>query len=297
MAIIEMRQRTGSQTKEIIVPVEIDMPLPGIKITVPRQGDKKHLLELSDRNARLYLMERKKQMELAKPEIRQSRIYKALMKDLNLVEKPDHIECFDNSNIHGKNPVAACVVFKNLKLKPSKRDYRHFNIKTVSGPNDYASMEEIIYRRYNRMIEEKQSLPNLIIIDGGKGQLSAAVKSIEKIGIRGKTAVIGIAKRLEEIYFPGDSVPLYIDKNSETLKLIQQIRNEAHRFGINFHRDKRSKAMLLSELDHIKGVGEKSKEVLLTAFGSVKAIKEADKQEVVKLIGKKRAEILLTWLE
>ncbi len=179
MAIIEMRQRTGSQTREIIVPIEIDIPFPGIKITVPRQGDKKHLLELSDRNARFYLMERKKQKESAKSEIRQSRIYKALMKDLRLVEKPDHIECFDNSNIQGKNPVAACVVFKNLK--PSKRDYRHFNIKTVSGPNDYASMEEIIYRRYKRMIDEKQLLPNLIIIDGGKGQLSAAVKSLENI--------------------------------------------------------------------------------------------------------------------
>jgi excinuclease ABC subunit C len=295
MAIIEMRQRNRSQTREIIVPIEIDIPFPGIKITVPRQGDKKHLLELSDRNARFYLMERKKQKESAKPEIRQSRIYKVLMKDLRLVEKPDHIECFDNSNIQGSNPVAACVVFKNLK--PSKRDYRHFNIKTVSGPNDYASMEEIILRRYKRMIDEKKSLPKLIIIDGGKGQLSAAVKSLENIGIRGKTAVIGIAKRLEEIYFPGDSVPLYIDKNSETLKLIQQIRNEAHRFGINFHRDQRSKSMLLSEFDHIKGVGEKTKEVLLTAFGSVKAIKEADKQEVIKLIGKKRTEILLTWLE
>lgn len=295
MAIIEMRQRTGSQTREIIVPIEIDIPFPGIKITVPRQGDKKHLLELSDRNAKFYLMERKKQKELTKPEIRQSRIYKALMKDLHLVEKPDHIECFDNSNIQGNNPVAACVVFKNLK--PSKRDYRHFNIKTVSGPNDYASMEEIIYRRYKRTIDEKQSLPNLIIVDGGKGQLNAAVKSLENIGIRGKTAVIGIAKKLEEIYFPGDSVPLYIDKNSETLKLIQQIRNEAHRFGISFHRDRRSKSMLLSELDNIKGVGEKSKEVLLTAFGSVKAIKEADKQEVIELIGRKRAEILLTWLE
>jgi len=295
MAIIELRQRTNSQTREIIVPAEINMPFPGITVTVPKRGDKKHLLELSERNTRFYLMERKKQKELTKPEIRISRIYKTLMQDLRLVEKPEHIECFDNSNIQGKNPVAACVVFKNLK--PSKKDYRHFNIKTVNGPNDYASMEEIIYRRYKRMVDEKHSLPNLIIIDGGKGQLNVAVKSLENIGISGKTAIIGIAKKLEEIYFPGDSVPLYIDKNSETLKIIQHIRNEAHRFSINFHRDKRSKSMITSELDNIKGIGEKTKEILLLSFGSLEAIKKSDRQQLITLIGRKKTDILLSWLE
>jgi excinuclease ABC subunit C len=216
------------------------------------------------------------------------------MMDLHLVDQPDHIECFDNSNIQGKNPVAACVVFK--KLKPSVKDYRHFNIKTVFGPNDFESMEEVVYRRYRRVLDEKNSLPKLIIIDGGKGQLNAAVKSLEKLGLRGKIPIIGIAKRLEEIYFPGDSIPLYIDKNSETLKTIQQIRNEAHRFGIKFHRDKRSKSMMGSGLDQIKGIGEKTREKLLMSFGSIKDIKTTDKQRIIDLVGEKKTNILLKGL-
>ncbi|KPK86957.1 MAG: excinuclease ABC subunit C [Bacteroides sp. SM23_62_1] len=294
MAIIEIRQRTGSQTKEIIVPQKIDLAIQGANFTVPLRGDKKHLLNLSERNAKFYQLEKRKQMELMKPEMKISRKYATIMKDLYLADQPDHIECFDNSNIQGKNPVAACVVFK--KLKPSRKDYRHFNIKTVTGPNDYESMEEVIFRRYQRILNENGSLPKLIIIDGGKGQLNAALKSIEKLGLRGKIAVIGIAKRLEEICFPGDSVPLYIDKNSETLKIIQQIRNEAHRFGVKFHRNKRSKDMIVSELDHIEGIGEKTREKLLLSFGSVKAIKNADKQEIIDLIGERKTHILLQGL-
>lgn len=291
LAIIEIRQRTASQTKEVIVPEIIDLNLPGVSFTVPQRGDKKQLLDLSERNARLYLLEKRKQKELSKPDTRISRIYNKIMMDLHLVDQPDHIECFDNSNIQGKNPVAACVVFK--KLKPSVKDYRHFNIKTVSGPNDFESMEEVVYRRYRRVLDEKKSFPKLIIIDGGKGQLNAAVKSLEKLGLRGKIPIIGIAKRLEEIYFPGDSIPLYIDKNSETLKTIQQIRNEAHRFGIKFHRDKRSKSMMGSGLDQIKGIGEKTREKLLMSFSSIKDIKTTDKQRIIDLVGEKKTNILL----
>lgn len=294
LAIIEIRQRTASQTKEVIVPEIIDLNLPGVSFTVPQRGDKKQLLDLSERNARLYLLEKRKQKELSKPDTRISRIYNKIMMDLHLVDQPDHIECFDNSNIQGKNPVAACVVFK--KLKPSVKDYRHFNIKTVSGPNDFESMEEVVYRRYRRVLDEKKSFPKLIIIDGGKGQLNAAVKSLEKLGLRGKIPIIGIAKRLEEIYFPGDSIPLYIDKNSETLKTIQQIRNEAHRFGIKFHRDKRSKSMMGSGLDQIKGIGEKTREKLLMSFSSIKDIKTTDKQRIIDLVGEKKTNILLKGL-
>lgn len=294
IAIIEIRQRTGSQTKEVIIPEKIDLPFPGVTFTIPQRGDKKHLLDLSDRNARFYLLEKRKQKGLIKPDIRLSRIYNTIMMDLHLVDQPDHIECFDNSNIQGKNPVSACVVFK--KLRPSPKDYRHFNIKTVTGPNDFESMQEVVYRRYKRLLDENHLLPKMIIIDGGKGQLNAALKSLEKLGIRGKVPIIGIAKRLEEIYFPGDSVPLYIDKNSETLKIIQQIRNEAHRFGISFHRDKRSKSMTTSELDHIKSIGEKTREKLLMSFGSVKDIKDSDRQKIIELIGEKKTNILLDGL-
>ena len=242
----------------------------------------------------MYQLEKKKQKTISSQEKTTRRILNAAKEDLRLKELPVHIECFDNSNIQGAIPVAACAVFINGK--PSKKEYRHFNIKTVSGPNDYASMEEIIYRRYKRMLDEKKSLPQLIIIDGGKGQLNAAVNSLEKLNIRGKMAVIGIAKKLEEIFFPGDSVPLYINKNSETLKLIQQLRNEAHRFSIHFHRQKRMKSMSASELDHIKGIGEKTKEDLLKRFGSIKKIKEADTEEIIQLIGNKRTQMLLSGL-
>jgi excinuclease ABC subunit C len=291
IAIVEIRQRIGSTAGEIIVPVEIDLPLAQIKYTIPKRGEKKQLLNLSERNAKFHMLEKRKQRKLIKPDIKVDRILGTVMKDLRLKEKPVHIECFDNSNIMGKSPAAACVVFKNAR--PSKKDYRHFTIKTVTGPNDFASMEEVIYRRYNRILNEKGSLPQLLIVDGGKGQLNAAKKSLEKLNLRGKTAIIGVAKRLEEIYFPGDKVPLYINKNSETLRLIQQIRNEAHRFGIKLHRVKRAKAMMMSELDDIKGIGEKTRNELLKKLGSVNKIIETDPDEIVRLIGRKKTEILL----
>ena len=291
IAIVEIRQRIGSTAGEIIVPVEIDLSLAKIKYTIPKRGEKKQLLNLSERNAKFHMLEKRKQRKLIKPDIKVDRILGTVMKDLRLKEKPVHIECFDNSNIMGKSPAAACVVFKNAR--PSKKDYRHFTIKTVTGPNDFASMEEVIYRRYNRILNEKGSLPQLLIVDGGKGQLNAAKKSLEKLNLRGKTAIIGVAKRLEEIYFPGDKVPLYINKNSETLRLIQQIRNEAHRFGIKLHRVKRAKAMMMSELDDIKGIGEKTRNELLKKLGSVNKIIETDPDEIVRLIGRKKTEILL----
>ena len=295
IAIVEIRQRIGSLAKEIIVPVDLELPLPQIKYTIPIRGEKKQLLDLSERNAKFHMLEKRKQRELVKPDIKIDRILDTVMKDLRLKEKPVHIECFDNSNIMGKNPAAACVVFKNAR--PSKKDYRHFSIKTVTGPDDYASMEEIIYRRYRRTLDENGHLPQLIIIDGGKGQLHAATKSLEKLNLKGKTAVIGIAKRLEEIYFPGDKIPLYINKNSETLKLIQQIRNEAHRFGINLHRGKRARTMIISELDNIKGIGEKTRNELLGKFGSVDKIISTNPEEIVDLIGRKKTELLLKALK
>ncbi len=294
-AIVDIRQRLGSDSKEIIVPERISLPLGNVRIIVPQKGDKKQLLELSQRNVKMYQIEKRKQSDLLKPRQRTDRILNTVKKDLYLKEIPDHIECFDNSNIQGKEPVASCVVFRNAR--PSKKEYRHYNIKSITGADDFASMEEIIFRRYRRLLDEKQQLPQLIVVDGGKGQLNAAVKSLERLEMRGKVAIIGIAKKLEEIYFPNDSVPLYIDKNSETLKLIQQLRNEAHRFGITFHRDKRSKAMIRSELDQIKGIGEKSKEDLLKKFGSMQRIKKANIEEVSEIIGKKRAQIIKDYIE
>ena len=294
-AIVDIRQRLGSDSKEIIVPERIELPLGYVKIIVPQKGDKKQLLDLSQRNVKMFQLEKRKQADLVKPQVRSDRILNTVRKDLRLTERPVHIECFDNSNIQGRDPVAACVVFRNAR--PSKKEYRHYHIKTVTGPDDFASMEEIIYRRYRRLFEEKQTFPQLIVIDGGKGQLNAAVKSLEKLELRGKMAIVGIAKKLEEIYFPNDPVPLYIDKNSETLKLIQQLRNEAHRFGITFHRDKRSKSMVHSEMDQIKGIGEKSKDELLRAFGSLSGVKNASLEELAKIIGRKRAEILWAHLQ
>ncbi len=249
MGILEMRQRFGSDSKEIIVPFIPELKMQGVEFMVPQRGEKRSLLSLSEKNVKQYKIDKLKRAEMLNPEQRTTRILKTVQKDLRLKELPWHIECFDNSNIQGTNPVAACVVFK--KAKPSKKDYRHFNIKSVTGPDDYASMREIVERRYARLLNEGSPLPQLIVIDGGKGQLHAAVESLQKIGLYGKIAVIGIAKRLEEIYYPGDSGPLYIDKNSETLKLIQQLRDEAHRFGITFHRQKRSKSQLVSELDGV----------------------------------------------
>lgn len=286
LAIIEIRARFHLLSKEIIVPFPVEVG-PTIKLTVPQLGDKKQILDLSIRNAKFYRIEQLKQLQIVDPDRHTNRIMAQMQKDLRLTVEPRHIECFDNSNIQGTNPVAACVVFKDGK--PSKNDYRHFNIKTVEGPNDFASMQEVVYRRYKRMLEENQPLPQLIIIDGGKGQLSSALKSIDELGLREKIAIIGIAKRLEELFYPGDSVPLYLDKKSETLKVIQQLRNEAHRFGITFHRDKRSKASLQSSMESIPGVGEKTMLTLIQHFKSVKRLKLATENEISEVVGASKA--------
>lgn len=283
LAIVELRQRFNSQSKEIYLPFEIDLGSK-IKVTVPKLGDKKKLVELSQRNAKFFRLERFKQMKIVDPERHVKRLMNQMKTDLRLHEEPTHIECFDNSNIQGTNPTAACVVFRNAK--PFKKDYRHFKIKTVEGPDDFASMEEVVHRRYKRLSDEGQSLPQLIVIDGGKGQLSSAVKSLDRLGLRGKIAIIGIAKRLEEIYYPGDSIPMYLDKKSETLKIIQQLRNEAHRFGLTLHRNLRSKAALKSPLDGADGIGPKTKELLLKEFKSLKRIKVASEIEIIQLLGK-----------
>lgn len=294
-AVTEIRHRYSSDSPEILVPFRPDIELRGVRYTIPRMGEKQKLLELAGRNAIYHKLEQRKRTAEIRSEDRTGRNLDKVKRDLHLPSLPVHIECFDNSNIAGKTPVAACVVFRNGR--PSKKDYRHFNIKTVTGPNDFSSMEEIVFRRYRRLLDEGQSTPQLVIIDGGKGQLSSAMKSIESLGLKDKISVIGIAKRLEEIYFPGDSVPIYLDKNSYTLKLIQQLRNEAHRFGINFHRDKRSSEMLRSELDDIKGLGPKTKEILLRKFTSVEKIRIADRNELEELLGKSRSEILLKYLK
>lgn len=289
-AITEIRQRLFSDSPEIILPFKPDILLDRIKYTVPKTGEKQKLLELAERNAIYYKLEQKKKRMEHSPQERTGKNLEKLKNDLHMPDLPVHIECFDNSNIMGTHPVAACVVFRNAR--PSKNDYRHFNIKTVTGPDDFSSMEEIVYRRYRRMIEENQKLPQLIIIDGGKGQLSSAMKSIDNLGLREKITVIGIAKKLEEIYFPGDSVPLYLDKNSISLKIIQHLRNEAHRFGINFHRDKRSSDMIKSDLDQIKGIGPKTKEILLKHFESVEKIKDASMEELENIVGHAKTSIL-----
>ncbi len=286
LAVVELRERFHLTSKEIILPFSLDFG-DKIKVTVPQLGDKKQILELSERNAKYYRMDQLKQIQIVDPERHTNRIMAQMQKDLRLSIEPRHIECFDNSNIQGTNPVAACVVFKDGK--PSKKDYRHFNIKTVEGPNDFASMEEVVYRRYKRLLDENQPLPQLIIIDGGKGQLSSALKSIDDLGLRGKIAIIGIAKRLEELFYPGDSAPLYLDKKSETLKVIQFLRNEAHRFGITFHRDKRSKAALNSTIETIPGIGEKTMQTLITHFKSVKRLKLASEKEISEVIGASKA--------
>lgn len=286
LAIVELRQRFNSDSKELFLPflVELESEL---KITIPKLGDKKKLLDLSTRNAKFYRQERFKQIKITDPDRHTKRIMAQMKSDLRLSTEPTHIECFDNSNIQGSNPVAACVVFRDGK--PTKKEYRHYNIKTVEGPDDFASMEEVVFRRYKRLLNEAQDLPQLIVIDGGKGQLSSALKSLDILGLRGKIAIIGIAKRLEEIYFPEDPIPLYLDKKSETLKIIQQLRNEAHRFGISFHRNKRSKAAINSELENIEGIGEKTAEELLKKFKSVKRIREASIDNLAQSIGMAKA--------
>lgn len=290
LGIIEVRKRFGSTAKEIVVPFLPDLKLDGVEINIPQRGDKKKLLLLSTQNVRQYKLDKLKRAESLNPEQRGTRILKEMQKDLNLKDLPSHIECFDNSNIQGTNPVSACVVFK--MGKPSKKDYRHFNVKTVVGPDDFSTMREVVYRRYHRLIEEGSSLPQLIVIDGGKGQLSAACESLKELGIYGKVAIVGIAKRLEEIYYPEDSIPLYLDKNSESLKIIQHLRDEAHRFGITFHRNQRSKGQVKSELDNIKGIGEETKRLLLKEFKSVKRIKSASNEEIEKVVGKHKATLI-----
>ena len=286
LSITEIRQRFNSNSKEIYVPFKVDLG-DEVKVTVPKMGDKKKILDLSIRNAKYYRMEQFKQVKIVDPDRHANRIMAQMKSDLRLSEEPRHIECFDNSNIQGTNPVAACVVFKDGK--PSKKDYRHFNIKTVEGPDDFASMEEVVYRRYKRLLDEEQSLPQLIIIDGGKGQLSSALKSLDALNLRNKIAIIGIAKRLEELFYPDDPIPLYLDKKSETLKIIQQLRNEAHRFGIEHHRNRRSKNALSTELEAIPGIGEQTVVALMKQFKSVKRISEAKKEDLEKVVGSSRA--------
>lgn len=287
LAITELRQRFQLLSKEIYVPFEVELGA-AIKITIPKVGDKKQLLDLSLRNAKYYRLEQLKQVKITDPERHVKRIMAQMKSDLRLAELPTHIECFDNSNIQGTNPVAACVVFKNGK--PSKKDYRHFNIKTVEGPDDFASMTEVVYRRYKRLLDEKQDLPQLIVIDGGKGQLSAALKSLDELNLRGKIAIVGIAKRLEELFYPNDPIPLYLDKKSETLKIIQQLRNEAHRFGIEHHRNRRSKSALHSELESIPGIGEKTRVQLLKAFKSAQRVSFAKLDELEQIVGVSKAQ-------
>ncbi len=290
IAITDIRQRFESNAPEIIVPEKPGVRLPDVQYIVPQRGDKKKLLELSERNAKYYRLEKLKQKELVDPRRHTLRILEKMQKDLGLPQLPEHIECFDNSNTQGSYPVAAMVVFRDAR--PFRKDYRHYNIKTVEGPDDFASMEEVVYRRYKRLLDEEQPLPQLVVVDGGKGQLSSAVAALQKLGIRGKLPIIGIAKRLEEIYFPGDSIPIYIDKKSETLKIIQHLRDEAHRFGITHHRQKRQKGSLKSELSDIKGIGEKTALKLLKKFKSVQGIKSSSLEDLAAEVGMARAKVL-----
>ncbi len=290
LAIVDLRNRFHSDANEILVPLEMSLTLDNVTFMVPKIGDKKHLLMLSESNVRNYMRERDLQDEKINPENRVLRLMENMKKDLRLKTLPRHIECFDNSNIQGAYPVAAMSVFRNGK--PSKKEYRHYNIKTVEGPDDFASMEEVIFRRYKRMIDEAQPLPDLIVIDGGKGQLSSAMNSLEKLELNGKIPIIGIAKKLEEIYYPGDSAPLYIDKKSETLRIIQHLRDEVHRFGITHHRNRRSKGVVKTELSEINGIGDATAHALLIHFKSVINIKEASLDELAVIIGKAKAKIV-----
>ena len=294
-AIAETRETYHSTSREIIVPIEPDWQDEKIEITIPKAGDKKKLLDLSLKNAMYYKKEKLSQYEKLNPEFKVDRILTQMKNDLRLTELPQHIECFDNSNLQGTNPVSACVVFKDAK--PSKKDYRIFNVKTVVGPNDFATMEEVVFRRYKRLKEENEPLPQLIIIDGGKGQLSSAVESLKKLDLYGKIPVIGIAKRLEELFYPEDEFPLYIDKKSETLRIIQQLRDEAHRFGITHHRKKRSRNTFLTVLEEIDGIGENTAQLLLKEFKSVEKIKKVSFEDLQKLVGKSKAEKLMKYFE
>lgn len=290
LAIVELRKRFDSQSTEVYTQFEVELG-ENLKVTVPKLGDKKRVVDLSERNAKFFRQEQFKTIKIVDPDRHTNRLMVQMKADLHLDEEPRHLECFDNSNIQGTNPVAACVVFKNGK--PSKKEYRNFNIKTVEGPDDFASMEEVVYRRYRRLLEEDQPLPQLIIVDGGKGQLSSGVTALERLGLRGRIPIIGIAKRLEELFYPNDPVPLYLDKRSETLKVIQQMRNEAHRFGITHHRNKRSKQAIETELDEIPGIGEKTVVDLLKYFRSVKRVKIATKKELAEVVGVSRAQKII----
>ncbi|QIK59581.1 excinuclease ABC subunit UvrC [Dysgonomonas sp. HDW5A] len=290
LAILEMKDRFLKLAKEIVVPFLPDLILQDTEFTIPQRGDKLKLLKLSIQNVKQYKIDKLKKAESLNPEQRSIRIVKGIQNDLHLKELPIHIECFDNSNIQGTNPVSACVVFK--MAKPSKQDYRHFMVKTVEGPDDFSTMKEVVFRRYHRLKEEKAPLPQLIVIDGGKGQLSAACESLKELELYGKIAIVGIAKRLEEIYYPEDSIPLYLDKNSDTLKVIQHLRDEAHRFGITFHRNLRSKGQIVSELDSIKGIGEETKKMLLKHFKSIKRIKSSTSEEIEEVVGKHKAKLI-----
>ncbi|MGE6397824.1 excinuclease ABC subunit UvrC [Chryseobacterium scophthalmum] len=289
-ALIEIRQKFDSDSKEVLLPFHLTVEIPNVKLIVPKVGDKKRIVELSEKNAKEYRIEKLKQVQIVDPERHSNRIMAEMQKLLRMPVEPRHIEGFDNSNIQGTNPVSACVVFKNGK--PSKADYRIFHPKTVIGPDDFKTMEEVIFRRYKRMLEEGESLPQLILIDGGKGQLSSAVKSLKLLGLYGKITIVGIAKRLEEIFFPEDPIPLYLDKKSETLKILQQVRDEAHRFGVKHHRTRRTNSTIKSELEEIPGVGEKTIELLLSKLKSVKRIKEANLETLEEILGKSKAKII-----
>ncbi len=289
-ALVEIRQKFSSESKEILLPFHLNIEIPNIKLIVPKVGDKKRIVELSEKNAKEYRLEKLKQVQIVDPERHTNRIMAEMQKLLRMPVEPRHIEGFDNSNIQGSNPVSACVVFKDGK--PSKSDYRIFHVKTVEGPNDFATMEEVIYRRYKRMLDEGENLPQLILIDGGKGQLSSAVKSLKLLGLYGKITIVGIAKRLEEIFFPEDSIPLYLDKKSETLKVLQRVRDEAHRFGVKHHRTRRTNNTIKSELEEIPGVGEKTIELLLKKLKSVKRVKEANLETLEEILGKQKGKIV-----
>lgn len=289
-ALIEIRQKFSSDSKEVLLPFHLSVEIPNVKLIVPKVGDKKRIVELSEKNAKEYRLEKLKQVQIVDPERHTNRIMAEMQKLLRMPVEPRHIEGFDNSNIQGTNPVSACVVFKDGR--PSKADYRIFHPKTVDGPNDFATMEEVIYRRYKRMLDEGENLPQLILIDGGKGQLSSAVKSLRLLGLYGKITIVGIAKRLEEIFFPEDPIPLYLDKKSETLKILQRVRDEAHRFGVKHHRTRRKNATIKSELEEIPGIGEKTIELLLSKLKSVKRIKEASQETLEEILGKSKAKVI-----
>ncbi len=293
LALFELRKRFGSEAEEVLVPFDPETEIVGMKFVVPQRGERKMLLELSERNLRFYLKEKWANMALKDPEKHSQRILETLKKDLRLTELPVHMECFDNSNFQGAYPVSAMVCFRDAK--PSKKDYRHFNIKTVEGPDDFASMKEAVYRRYKRLKEEEAPLPQLIVIDGGKGQLSAALEALEALDLRGKIPIIGIAKRLEEIYFPGDPLPLYLDKRSESLKVIQQMRNEAHRFGISHYRSRHKKTLSKSSLEEIEGIGSKTVTELLRHFRTVKRVREASEEELTQVVGQAKAKKIKEW--